>query len=355
MDKGQLIDTHRATGSERPSLNDDLEDVHARAVADGYVCAVGAVIVDEDGRAFSPRRTSRGSSLPGLWDLVGGHVEPGESLLDALRREVFEETGWVVAGSPILVFASSWDAVCGGQPHRHREFDFQVRVTGDLTAPRLHPDEHDEFRWLAPDQLDLLDENEGRDEGLIRRVLEVGLRSAVVDQLTYPHITLFASEPAARELNEIRRVWDPAMARRIAPHVTVAYPHEVDSVDDAVNRLTALARAAEPFDMELLSFTHDGDPDRGVFVELRDLHGRWRELRSHVADDLADEMPVRPHITMVHPRTSNLGARFWASLPPLPTLRTVRFDTVCVTAFDGVRWQTVAEAPLSAKGRSPTG
>ena len=32
----------------------------------------------------------------GHWGLPGGHVEPGESVLDAVLREVAEETGWQI-------------------------------------------------------------------------------------------------------------------------------------------------------------------------------------------------------------------------------------------------------------------
>ena len=56
---------------------------------------VGAVIVNEDDRAFVHRRGYDRALFPGAWDIPGGHVEPGESPIDALRREVQEETGWL--------------------------------------------------------------------------------------------------------------------------------------------------------------------------------------------------------------------------------------------------------------------
>jgi 8-oxo-dGTP pyrophosphatase MutT (NUDIX family) len=42
---------------------------------------------------------------PDVWDFPGGHVEPGENPLDALRREVAEELGAEltgVDGDPVL-------------------------------------------------------------------------------------------------------------------------------------------------------------------------------------------------------------------------------------------------------------
>ena len=42
--------------------------------------------------------------MDGLWTFPGGHVEPGETAADAVRREAMEETGLDVAlrGEPML-------------------------------------------------------------------------------------------------------------------------------------------------------------------------------------------------------------------------------------------------------------
>ncbi|TDD48740.1 NUDIX domain-containing protein, partial [Kribbella antibiotica] len=60
------------------------------------VDCVGALIRDAAGRVYVHRRSPDRRLLPGLWDVVGGHVDPGEAPEEALRREVEEETGWVV-------------------------------------------------------------------------------------------------------------------------------------------------------------------------------------------------------------------------------------------------------------------
>ena len=45
--------------------------------------------------------------------------------------------------------------------------------------------------------------------------------------LTRYHATVFLSSPASYALEELRRAWDPGMARQIAAHVTLIYPEEI--------------------------------------------------------------------------------------------------------------------------------
>ena len=61
-----------------------------------------AVIRDEQGRVLLSRRRE-GTHLAGLWEFPGGKVEPGESVGQALRREIHEETGLdVLAHRPLI-------------------------------------------------------------------------------------------------------------------------------------------------------------------------------------------------------------------------------------------------------------
>lgn len=49
-------------------------------------CA-GALVVDHDGRIFFQRRSPHRRLFPNCWDIVGGHLDPGEDIDQALRRE----------------------------------------------------------------------------------------------------------------------------------------------------------------------------------------------------------------------------------------------------------------------------
>ncbi|TDC26613.1 NUDIX domain-containing protein [Micromonospora sp. 15K316] len=131
-------------------------------------CA-GALIVDDDGRLFFQRRSPRRRLFPNCWDVVGGHLEYGEDVEAALRREVTEETGWTV--SRLIQQVGEYRYV-GDDGLERIENDWLVRVDGDLDRPRLEAGKHTEYRWLAEEDLDLLDEHRDVNDGLIRRIAE---------------------------------------------------------------------------------------------------------------------------------------------------------------------------------------
>lgn len=131
-------------------------------------CA-GALIVDDAGRLFFQRRSPARRLFPNCWDIVGGHLEPGEEVVDALHREVIEETGWRVAEVLGLVGEYRYTADDG---LARVETDFLVRVDGDLSRPRLEAGKHTEFRWLAERDIAVLDEHRDINDGMIRRIAE---------------------------------------------------------------------------------------------------------------------------------------------------------------------------------------
>jgi len=121
---------------------------------------VGLVLVRGDGRVFSQKRSPHRRLFPGCWDLVGGHVEPGEDLESALNRELYEETGWTITS--LLGFRKlvDWESMNkDGTLQKKREFVFAVRPQGNLDRPRLETDKVTQARWFGPNDLSLLLEN----------------------------------------------------------------------------------------------------------------------------------------------------------------------------------------------------
>ncbi|MGW7350018.1 NUDIX hydrolase [Streptomyces sp. NPDC054784] len=62
--------------------------------------SVAGVIVDEHGRALLIQRRDNGR-----WEPPGGVLEPGETIPEALAREVLEETGIKIADDAVLTGA----------------------------------------------------------------------------------------------------------------------------------------------------------------------------------------------------------------------------------------------------------
>jgi 8-oxo-dGTP diphosphatase len=327
----------------------ELASLQARAKDDGRRCAVAGLIVDkEDGSVFVHRRAWDRTLLPGLWDVPGGHVESGETLLGALRREVLEETGWTVRGRPRLAYVSDWESMEPTGPDRRREFDFVIDVSGELNRPRLEKGKHVEYRWIGPRDLALLDENRAHDNGIVRHLVELAIRSRPTGP-SHPHITLFLPDSVAHSIEELRRVWDPAMASQIGAHVTVAYPDEMVGLEEVRRLVGICGQVVPPFRLRLGSvYRHGLGSAATVGVEVDDADG-WRQLRARVVSGHA-ERDVSPHVTIVHPRTTNRSDAAWKQLMGVQFHDQWIVNEVTLTAFNADGWSIVETVPLTDPG-----
>ena len=140
---------------------------------------VGAIIKDERNRVYAHRRSASRRLLPGTWDIVGGHVEAGETREQALAREIEEETGWRLRRIEAVV--KDWDWIIDGVARQ--ETDYLVEVDGDLASPRLEEGKHDANSWVGPDTLELM--MIGRTDGdrRLRDIVAAAMRTRLTARL----------------------------------------------------------------------------------------------------------------------------------------------------------------------------
>lgn len=84
----------------------------------------------------------------GSWDIVGGRIEPGNSLKDNLIREIREEVGLELRGEPRLIAAQDIFPKSG---NRHVvRLTYLIELDGE---PMLDTSENIEYRWVTIDEL----------------------------------------------------------------------------------------------------------------------------------------------------------------------------------------------------------
>ena len=112
------------------------------------VIGVGAVIVD-GGRVLLIKRGH--APLKGEWSLPGGAVELGESLEQALVREVREETGLEVVVGPVVEIFERIQLDAGDRVEYHFVVvDYVCRPCGGRLA---HASDADDACWVDVSEL----------------------------------------------------------------------------------------------------------------------------------------------------------------------------------------------------------
>ena len=144
-----------------PSVHPDETAIHRLwedLMVPGSVVATGGIIEHDDGRARREREILlvKTHKWTGRWSVVGGKVRRGERLLDALVREVKEETG--LAGRPGAHLAT-FDQIKGSGYYRagvqHVFVDYVVRADSKRVTLNEEAQEH---LWIpAREALSALD------------------------------------------------------------------------------------------------------------------------------------------------------------------------------------------------------
>ena len=132
FEDGDVVDVDASAGTV------EIRDVEMRE-------SVSSVLL-KDGKVLMLKRPEGCHSFPGMWSLVSGKIEPGETPEQAARREIVEETGLKV-GAP--------DA--STRPVHVREGSVLWRVHPflfrlDSAEPVLN-DENEAFEWVSPEDI----------------------------------------------------------------------------------------------------------------------------------------------------------------------------------------------------------
>lgn len=93
------------------------------------------------------RNTEKYKNVSGVWDIVGGRIEPGTTLIENLRREVKEETDLEIISEPKLLIAQ--DIIPNEEKHIVR-LSYVAETKGE---PVLDTSENVDFKWLSMDDM----------------------------------------------------------------------------------------------------------------------------------------------------------------------------------------------------------
>ncbi len=268
--------------------------------------AAGA-LTDANGRVLLMQRKP-GTHLAGTWEFPGGKLEPGESIEQALARELREELGIDTRAFELLI-SLPW---C--YPEKSIRLH-ALRVTGWRGEPRAH--EGHPLRWVPLDRIDT-DEMPAADR-------------PIVTALRLP--PRYAISPATSNVEAALAWLRKASRDGRAPLLQLRLP-EFDRAMLRNTLRTALDQIAIPRDRLLVNADIELARELGVGVhlraaQLRELHarplphgGQWvgaschdiRELELAVKLD-ADFAVLGPvNQTASHPHAAPLGWRGFETL-----------------------------------------
>lgn len=112
---------------------------------------VKILLRNEEGKyLFILRSALKYPTAGAKWDIPGGRINPGSSLMENLKREVEEETSLSIEGEPKLIGGQD---IFGSDHHTVRLIYVGEASEGEVVLS----DEHTEYKWIALNEIESLE------------------------------------------------------------------------------------------------------------------------------------------------------------------------------------------------------
>lgn len=119
-------------------------------MSDKFVKVAAHGLIKKDNKYLVTHRSPLNTYMPQLWDIPGGTIKFGEKAIDALIREIKEETNLTVNIGKIIF---CYDFLSNPERHQFQMVYECEYKDGDI---KLDPQEHDDFKWVTLNELESL-------------------------------------------------------------------------------------------------------------------------------------------------------------------------------------------------------
>jgi len=177
--------------------------------------AVGALILNSAGRMLLVKSPKWGER----YTIAGGHVEVGEHLVSALKREIKEEVGIRIKDIKLLLVQEALFTPEFWKPRHFIFFDFVCRALDE--TPRIDGREIQSYSWVEPKRALSMDL-----DSYTRRMVETFLHPAHEISLSKKSELGLKSASFEALWNDITRFRRVSFSRLATPHTRTRRPRQ---------------------------------------------------------------------------------------------------------------------------------
>jgi len=104
-----------------------------------------SAIIEKNGKFLFGKKPQNIGPYPNTWHLLGGGIKQGESIIDAVKREVLEESGIEITDTEPISFDEDWELNKHGIKTHYIFLVFKAKYKSGELKPK---DDITELKWI---------------------------------------------------------------------------------------------------------------------------------------------------------------------------------------------------------------